>query len=221
MNVSKIESNSIPSEIPDENLNIRIFLTVCGVISLFCLLLTFLVYAIIPGFKNLHGKIVLNNIVSITLLTVYLLIVFNTEPSYSTYFCILIGYCGYFSSISMFSWMSIMCFDLFWTFSRSELPSSTSDKFKFRIYWTTGWGSAALLTTTLGLFQACLPEESEFNPAIGEGRCFIDHNGKSSLYLFYIPMLILMVFNSLTFLGIVFSFFLAKKSTKAARSSTR
>ena len=194
------------------------YISICGIISLVCLVFTFLVYFIIPGFNNLHGKIVQSNIISITILTVYLLIVYNTDPTFSTLFCTVLGFSGYFSSISMFAWMTIMCFDLYWTFSRSELPSATSDRFKFRLYAAIGWGSAFLITATLAFLQIGLSSESEFNPAIGEKSCFIDHNGKSMLYLFYIPMLVIMVFNSLIFIAIIISFVIAKQSTKEARS---
>ena len=204
-----------------KNKNMLAYISICGIISLVCLIFTFLVYCIIPGFNNLHGKIVQSNIISITILTVYLLIVYNTDPTFSSLFCTVLGFSGYFSSISMFSWMTIMCFDLYWTFSRSELPSATSDRFKFRLYCAIGWGSALLLTATLAFLQLRLSSESEFNPAIGEKSCFIDHNGKSMLYLFYIPMLAIMVFNSFIFIAIIISFVIAKRSTKDARSSTR
>ena len=204
-----------------QNTPLRTFFSICGIVSLICLILTFLVYWIIPGFNNLHGKIVLSNIISITIFTVFLLIVYNANLS--PLFCTVIGFCGYFASISMFSWMTIMCFDLYWTFSRSELPSSTSARLKFRLYSAIGWGTAVLFTATLAIFQISLPPESEFNPAIGikEGRCFINNNGKSSLYLFYIPLLVIMVFNILIFIAIVTSLVIAKKTTKEARSSTR
>jgi hypothetical protein len=34
--------------------------------------------------------------------------------------CKLLGYTIYYLGISMFHWMSVMCFDLCWTFSRSR-----------------------------------------------------------------------------------------------------
>ena len=205
----------------EEKATARIFISICGVISLISLFITFLIYSVLPGFNNLHGKIVKNNIVSITLLTLNILIIFNNGSSFNSSVCIFMGCFGYFSTFAMFFWMSIMCFDLFWTFSRSELQSSTSGTFKFRLYVMTGWGLATLLTTILGILQVVLPISSEFNPAIGENRCFIDYDRKSALYYAYGPMFLLMIFNFLTFFGIIISFFLAKKSTEAARSSTR
>merc|ERR1719317_1039299 len=68
-----------PEEVENKlkDTSLLIFMSICGVISLICLAFTFLVYWIIPGFNNLHGKIVQSNIISIAILTVYLLIVFN------------------------------------------------------------------------------------------------------------------------------------------------
>ena len=152
----------------EEKATARIFISICGVISLISLFITFLIYSVLPGFNNLHGKIVKNNIVSITLLTLNILIIFNNGSSFNSSVCIFMGCFGYFSTFAMFFWMSIMCFDLFWTFSRSELQSSTSGTFKFRLYVMTGWGLATLLTTILGILQVVLPSVSEFNPAIGE-----------------------------------------------------
>ena len=65
--------------------------TVLGVISLIFLLLTFYVYISLPDLYNLHGKIVLSNVVSAFLVTLYLIIVFNIIPSQSI-FCLVLGY---------------------------------------------------------------------------------------------------------------------------------
>ena len=65
--------------------------TVLGVISLIFLLLTFYVYISLPDLYNLHGKIVLSNVVSVFLVTLYLIIVFNIIPSKSI-FCLVLGY---------------------------------------------------------------------------------------------------------------------------------
>ena len=41
--------------------------------------------------------------------------------------CKALGYSLYCVSISMFCWMSVMCFDLFWTFARTTLPRYGND----------------------------------------------------------------------------------------------
>ena len=55
-----------------------------GAVSLLCLLLTFVVYRLLPSFRNLHGKIVTMNIFSCALVTIYIIVVFNNTGINST-----------------------------------------------------------------------------------------------------------------------------------------
>lgn len=139
--------------------------TVLGVISLVFLLLTFYVYISLPDLHNLHGKIVLSNVVSVFLVTLYLIIVFNILPSTSI-FCLVLGYLGYFTSIAMFSWMTVFCFDLCRTFCTSTSPNSRRTK-TFIIYSASAWGTALAFTTTIMVLDIFLPEVSDFKPNIG------------------------------------------------------
>ena len=67
------ESNCLGSYI----FTIRLVNTISGVISCIFLIITFLVYVLVPELNNLHGKIVLSNVVSIFFLTSYLVLVYN------------------------------------------------------------------------------------------------------------------------------------------------
>ena len=69
----------------------QILFTFLGVISQIFLVITFLVYVVIPDLNNMHGKIVLSNVVSMFVVTLYLLIVYNTSPQ-STWTCSALGY---------------------------------------------------------------------------------------------------------------------------------
>ena len=89
-------------------------------ISLVFLFITALVYLFVPDLNNLHGRIILSNVLSIFCLTIYLLIIYNQEHIFSDILCILLGYFGYFSTMSMFSWMTIMSFDLCWMFRQPK-----------------------------------------------------------------------------------------------------
>ena len=75
------------------------------------------------------------NVSSIALTTLLLVVLYNvkgdTEDDIETdeFFvtvsptlCRALGYSLYCVGISMFCWMSVMCFDLFWTFARTTLP---------------------------------------------------------------------------------------------------
>ncbi len=51
--------------------------------------------------------------------------------------CRTLGYSLYYAAVSMFCWMSSMCFDLGWTFARDRLMlplGSGSDRTKFLLY---------------------------------------------------------------------------------------
>ena len=93
-----------------------------------------------PEEELAHGKIVISNVCSIFFLTVYLLLVYNFSHLLPHLACKLAGYCGYFFTIAMFSWMTIMSFDLCWTFMRAKVPRKGSALLKFVIYSGVAWG---------------------------------------------------------------------------------
>ena len=188
--------------------------------SLVGLLLTFLVYIILPDFKNLHGKIVLSNVISIALTTIYFIIVFNTDTS--SWLCAPIGYMGYFSSLSMFFWMTIMCLDLCLTFSRTQVSNNSSETFQFFIYSLISWGLPSSLTLILLMFHFLIPKDSSLYPGVGEDKCFLNGDNYSEIVFFFIPMMALMILNCLIYFTMIGKLVIAKRETRNARiSSTR
>ncbi len=64
--------------------------------------------------------------------------------------CRALGYSLYYAAVSMFCWMSAMCFDLGWTFARDRLLPlsrgiSGSDRTKFALYAAFACGVPAAL----------------------------------------------------------------------------
>ena len=124
----------------DLNKTIRAAYSFCGVFSLIFLFITMFVYMTLPSLKNLHGKIVLSNVTSILLTTKLLLIIYNVKKQDNfeeslqkreeeeflilvpSCVCVGLGYALYYTGISMFCWMSVMCIDLCWTFARATIP---------------------------------------------------------------------------------------------------
>ena len=98
------------------------------------------VYFSLPTLKNLPGKIVLSNVTSILLTTKLLIIIYNVQKKQDhfegqetlaegeflilvpSYLCLGLGYALYYTGISMFCWMSVMCIDLCWTLARATIP---------------------------------------------------------------------------------------------------
>ena len=203
-------------------------------ISILSLLVTFFIYLVLPDFKTLHGRIVLNNIISVTCMTIYLLIVYNFQ-NLSRILCIFVGYSGYFSSLSMFTWMTIMCIDLYFTFSKNILASNNSENSKYPIYLTFGWGLPTIMTIVVGLCQQFFPKDSSLNPGIGESyenkeeddygyyystvyKCFFSSN--SQKIWFTIPMSIELTLNTMVFMIMIIKLAIAKWETRNVRLST-
>ena len=194
--------------------------TAFGVVSLISLFIIFIVYWIIPEFNSLHGRIVLSNVISITFLTIFLLTVFNANLK-NYYVCKITGYFGYFSSISMFSWMTIMCFDLCSTFLREEIPRYSSQHIRFVFYSVAGWGSGLILAMVLLLMEHNLHPDSDFYAGIGDQSCFISTRGNKFLFLFHLPILIIMLINFSFFVIIIIFLVVAQLKTKQARVTRR
>ena len=205
---------------PTNQIRLAIYSTFAG-LSLFFLVLTFLVYCILPDFKNLHGKIVIMNISSIVCVMTFLLGMFNTKTNISLTLCTVIGYFGYFSHIAMFSWMTVMSVDLSWTFSRSETPRRSTNKSKLQLYSIFGWGLPTLVTLALAIFQASLSPGVGMNPGIGTKKCFLSwETGSQPLYFYYIPVLLLMIANSANYIIVVVFIVRLKRKTIFARMSS-
>ena len=202
------------------------------IMSIIGLLVTFVIYMLLPDFKNLHGRIVLNNTISVTFLTIYLLIVYNTQNiSYSL--CKFLGYSGYFSALSMFTWMTVMCVDLYSTFRKAQLASNNPLS-KYLVYLAFGWGIPAIMTIVVFLLQIFLPKESSFNPGIGENfkhmsrmetdehgtgtKCFLTPS--SEKIWFYLPMLVILSINCGVYMIIILKLAIAKWETRNVRLST-
>ena len=214
------EACDIEQPEPEASVIIPIYTSFAS-ISLVFLVATFAVYWFIPEFDNLHGRIVRMNITSIVFVMVFIIGAFNTRSNLNLEVCTVLGYFGYFSTVSMFSWMTAMSSDLGWTFSRSERPRRSSDIFKFRLYSGLAWGLPTCLTILLATLQALLPRNSALNPDIGHDKCFLSwHSGLQPLYFFYVPVLALMVTNSVTFLVVVTCIVRTKRSVVVARKSS-
>jgi len=219
--VSKIISVTCSQgyEFLEQRFLLNIF-TGAGVISLFSLLIIFIVYWYVPDFNTLHGRIVLSNVLSITCVNIFFLTVYNINPR--RIFCTIIGYFGYYSTISMFCWMTIMCFDLFYTLFKGFSPNTRSMHCaRFTSYSVVGWGLGLLLMLMLITLQKTLPLESDFNPDVGGKFCFISDENNKQLFIFHLPILVNMVFNISMFISIIILLKKSNMKTKEARDSIR
>ena len=203
-----------------DNTKYHSLFTVLGMISLVFLSITFIVYISVPKLFNLQGKILISNITSIFLVTLYLLIVYNITPT-SSVFCIVLGYFGYFVSISMFGWMTVICLDLSWTFCRSPIPRTGSDSSKLLSFSMIAWGLATLLTALVFCLDLTLPDRSEWKPNIGKSSCFIEDAHHKRMVFFHIPVLVFMFINLILFFLTIYNLHHHSKQTREVRLSRR
>lgn len=119
--------------------------TVLQIISCVFLLMTLLVYVCLPSLQNLHGKTLMCHVSSLLVAFICLPIITWITPGVptegqSTTVCKALGlytdvlgnicirtlrkrkknvfpaYTALFSCLSAFSWLNVMCFDIWWTF---------------------------------------------------------------------------------------------------------
>ena len=205
-----------------QNEIIREINTCCGVIGCIFLILTLVVYIIVPELNNVHGKIVLNNIIANILQTCYLIAVFNFTHSMSDDVCKVVGYLGYYFTILMFCWTSILSVDLCLTLYRGRYvdyyekdqiltgvrnatvrsPKRMSPEEGRRIlsYTAGGWGCGGLFLVGLIILDMNIFHVIKL-PNVGASSCFLDQDSMG-LYL-HLPIFGFMIINCICLLVIL------------------
>ena len=119
----------------------------------------------------------------------------------STSTCAIVGHLGLFANLSMFSWMTVMCFNMLRTFRRMEPRIINSNFRRFLAYSTFGWGFPFLITLLALAAKIVFHKDSPYNPMIGETVCFIDNEDpRRQLIFFYLPMSLLLLLNLIGFI---------------------
>ena len=199
--------------------SVKAVYSVLGVFSIACLCLLLLLHLLLPKLRNLNGKILVSCASSTLLATLFLLIVYNYDSNSSKLGCTVLGYFGLFSNLSMFSWTSVTCFNMVWTFRMMEVSSfQTSSSRKFFFFSVFGWGFPIIFTIATSLCQFFnASEKSPFNPMIGEVSCFVDNSVPLRLLVFFhLPVLLLILLN---IIGFVFCARQIHKTTSESRTS--
>ena len=127
-----------------------------GVLSLLCLLLTVYVYVRIKETERMQGKIILANVTATFFVNLYFLVVYKAKDI-SKGSCLLLGYFGYFSNLAMFSWMSVMCFNLVRSFVKLSLHEG-SQRRRLIFYSSFASGLPLLMTSFAAILQVRSPE---------------------------------------------------------------
>ncbi|KYN16574.1 G-protein coupled receptor Mth2 [Trachymyrmex cornetzi] len=93
-----------------------VYISVCHLLSLPFLLLTFIIYSILPELRNMHGFTLRAHVGS--LFITYSIIYFGQQTTdlAEKNYCVALAYIFNFFFLASFFWLNVTCFDIWWTF---------------------------------------------------------------------------------------------------------
>ncbi|XP_036141820.1 G-protein coupled receptor Mth2-like isoform X1 [Monomorium pharaonis] len=174
------------------------------------LLMTLLVYVCLPSLQNLHGKTLMCHVVSLLLaFTCLPIITWFTSDSVteeqSTITCKVLAYILLFSFLSAFSWLNVMCFDIWWTFGvlrGSTITMAREHRKKFLLYCLYAWGLSFLVSILAIIADSTDILPDYLQPDIGNTSCWFTQkrNAYGELTFFIGPVMILLISNVVFFI---------------------
>ncbi|XP_075978154.1 putative G-protein coupled receptor Mth-like 3 [Anticarsia gemmatalis] len=169
----------------------------CMYISCFFIILTVIVYAILPEIRRtLHGMVMLAHLSSFFVAFLFLatMQVLLTHGMINQNCCTAMTLVIYFAMLSAFFWMNVMCFDSWWKFRKLEVPNTPSkrvrpqDLRRFLMYCVYAYGVPIALTILVAALEfSGLSMYNELMPRLRQRGCFIDGTGR--LIYLYTPIL--------------------------------
>ncbi|KAL3282448.1 hypothetical protein HHI36_005634 [Cryptolaemus montrouzieri] len=178
------------------------------ILSCIFLILTICVYLLLPKMRNLFGKILLSYSVS-TLLFFFLLsfsqFYYNTT---SNEVCRIMGFSSVLASIWSFTWLHIMCIDIWFSFGTPRTltgPLQKNEWKRFIQYSLYGWLLPALWVLMIVLFNITSILPNRIHPYVGNFKCYLENNDTQPgnyAYLLFItlPLLVQQIINSILFI---------------------
>ncbi|XP_046390307.1 G-protein coupled receptor Mth2-like [Ischnura elegans] len=174
------------------------------VISALFLLLTFLVYVLLPELRNLHGKILMSHVISYFFMFLFFAMTEYLGRRLPHGICISAAFLIQFFILSTFFWLNVMCFDICFTIS-TFLPSKTTaclrqDTRKFVYYSLYAWGSPVMMfiITSVMQFTPGLPDHI-IKPEFGKIKCYFSSRESQGAYLYW-PIITLLLTNIIMFI---------------------
>lgn len=188
------------------------------IISMPFLLLTFLIYAILPD-RNLHGNSLMCYV--ITLFGAYLLhVVIQGNTHVIVGSCKALGICYLFFLMVSFFWTNVMSIDIWLTFSRIRGvigSKSIEERKQFLMYSAYAWGLPLVFVIIVTILIVSLDSNAWYYPDIGNGRCWFNDR-LSALFYFYGPLTTIIVANIILFIKTAIKIKHIRRETAVLRS---
>ncbi|XP_035439692.2 G-protein coupled receptor Mth2 isoform X1 [Spodoptera frugiperda] len=191
-----------------------IYLTSATLVSCFFMLLVLIVYFLLPELQNLCGLILMAYVASLFMAFLLLAIIqIKIHPANT---CIGLTFSIYFFFLASFCWMSVMSYDIWWTFrgyAKARPIHRRGERFKFMMYCLYAWGLPLAMTIALAVLNSVDMKHVPWfvTPHVPSHGCFLE-GGEKLLYL-YMPMLILILCNWMFYLMTAFNIWRLSRGT--------
>jgi len=195
-------------EQPEDPWNMLIYRYFLIVSSLF-LILTFIVYAVLPEIRNIHGVTIMCHVASKAVMYItFALIQLNVgvyDDPVSHRICITLAVTSHFTWLASFTWLNVMSFDIWWTFSDLKPRSLRHHNrrhhlgFRFLMYSLYAWGVPTLIVSVGQILDnvANVPENI-IKPDFGVYSCWFGDASAQMAYL-YGPIALIILSNIVFF----------------------
>lgn len=190
-----------PEESADNQLVLKVFPYFLFVSSLF-LIATFVVYAMIPEIRNIHGVTIMCHVASLAVMYIGLCVIqLGSEMPDGA--CVGLAVIVHFTFLSTFTWLNVMSFDIWWTFSDLRPRNSRHGRQhlgrRIIFYSIYAWGVPFIIVLVGQILDHVknLPQHI-VTPGFGEVKCWFFEKEAFLIYL-YGPIAILILSNIVFF----------------------
>ncbi|CAL1687354.1 unnamed protein product [Lasius platythorax] len=218
MNESTESIDETINESPDEWLiKQAVIFIILNIVSLLFLLMTFMVYSILPELRNIHGYMLRRYVGSLFVGGIFYLVIQLIEiPNIGNYACFVIAFVTYFFLLASYFWLNVISFDMWQTFRKFRpLQGNVKqrERKKIVLYSIYAWGSPIILVVVCGIMEF-VPNLSEnlIRPRFGVDYCWFSEDMAIILYC-YVPMSINIISS------ICLSIYTALKITRSEKES--
>ncbi|KAG6444562.1 probable G-protein coupled receptor Mth-like 12 [Manduca sexta] len=183
----------------EETTNLLSYITIGQTLtSSFFLILTLVIYYLIPSMRNINGMIQMAYYYGLIIMFILRTIM---DLRRSNNLCRCCSTLYYFIGISNFVWLAVMSFNLWWSFRgtiKHRPIHRKGEKQKFRIYSLCVYGTTGALTVFATLVDVFIDEDK--HPNLWKPAFKTCLNTDAIIYYFYIPIAVMISINCLLFI---------------------
>ncbi|XP_011646065.1 G-protein coupled receptor Mth2-like [Pogonomyrmex barbatus] len=198
-------------------IKVPLFINICLLISVPFLLLTFIVYSILPELQNMHGHTLRGHIASLFVTYVILYFFHEVRDLHLSKICIPLAYTFNFFFLASFFWLTMTCFDIWWTFRKLRSRQQNlkhKEKKKFILYSISAWGISLFLTGLCAFMDYVpgIPDHKAIKPKMCESKFWYNRDLAKVLY-FFVPTAISVISNICFFIATIVIIVYQNKNT--------